>query len=121
METVTQRQLLALTGLTHRQLEHMRARGVVTSVSVGIPPALARAGTAGTRSRAEGDRRIEGSKLWPRHASAGEWLAGEAKPPSARWRSCPVEGCKYRGTGSVGGCRGRCVRRDEDRDTNSTR
>ena len=32
------------------------------------------------RSRAEGDNSIATSKLWPRLASAAEWLAGDTKP-----------------------------------------
>src|SRR5271157_5220775 len=39
----------------------------------------------GRRSRPEGDKRIERSKLWGRQASAVEWLAVEAKPPGVKW------------------------------------
>ncbi len=38
-----------------------------------------------TRSRAEGDKRIERSKPSQHLASAVEWLAGEAKPPGVKW------------------------------------
>jgi RNA polymerase sigma factor (sigma-70 family) len=40
-----------------------------------------RAKAPGDRSRAEGDKSIARSKLWPRVASAVEWLAGEANHP----------------------------------------
>src|SRR5262249_12675048 len=65
----------------------------------------------GTRSRAEGDKRIERSKRWRRLASAAEWLAGEAKPPGVnrpsrveRWAGIalasreaqvPLQSCPY--------------------------
>src|SRR5262249_24517085 len=58
-----------------------------------------------TRSRAEGDKSIGDRN--DGFASAVEWLAGAAESPTARWRSLSVEGRTYRGTASVGGCRGR--------------
>ncbi len=45
----------------------------------------------------------------------------EAQPPAVRWSNYDGITRKCRGIAMAGGCRGRSVRRAEDRDTNSTR
>jgi len=54
-------------------------------------------------SRAEGDSSIARTKSGPSLVSALEWLAGEAKPTSVRWRSESGRTRNHWGTTSAGG------------------
>jgi hypothetical protein len=77
---------------------------------LGLNGSVTRSPIDRTRSRADGDKRIERSKLWRLLAPAVEWLAGEAKPPGVRWLSDYGRNHRWRGTARADECVGRCDR-----------